>query len=701
MSATAPRPAARRMPAWPVAAAQLAALWSFAFVQPLFDLLSHNADFFVARNNTAGDILRFAFGMVIVPPAALVAAEALVGRASQRARWALHLGLVAILAGAFALGLAKRALPGQGDVLLAVAAAAGVAFGAGYAYAPAVRAFVTVLAPAPLIFLVLFLGLSPVAELLRPEPAVGAASGPPGRTPIVLAIFDELPTISLMGPGRRLDAERYHAFARLARESTWYRNATTVSDSTPRAVPAILTGLRPNDERRLATSGNFPHSVFTLLGGRWDQHVLEPITDICPPDVCAAVARAGTRRRMAALASDLGVVSGHLLLPDDLAGSLPPIDRGWADFAGTAHDLRRKLAQGRPRGDWWAQRVAEAEHSIAAVRRQVGRPPLHVIHFVAPHVPWRYLPSGLRYPDPRPKAIPGAIPDHGWGPDHRLVRQGWQRHLLQVGFTDRLLGRLIHNLERAGLWDRALVVVVADHGGSFRPAEARRPVDPANFADIAGVPLFVKRPFQHTGRVDDRPARTIDVLPTIAQVVGAGRGWRFDGTPVDAPHPQTTVRVNNHNENRDVTLGVRAFLRQRDAQLTQQVRVFPPGPDALLRLGPNAHLIGRRVADFTLLRGEPGGSVDHAEAYRSVDPRSGVIPAVVAGRVGPGDPAGLPLAIAIDERIRAVTWSYREDGQTRFSAVVPAASLPAGSHTVEVLGVGRRDALRSIARAGA
>ena len=49
-------------------------------MQPLFHLLAHNADLFVARNNTAGDIVLFALGVVILLPAGLVAAEALAGR---------------------------------------------------------------------------------------------------------------------------------------------------------------------------------------------------------------------------------------------------------------------------------------------------------------------------------------------------------------------------------------------------------------------------------------------------------------------------------------------------------------------------------------------------------------------------------------------------------------------------------------------
>jgi hypothetical protein len=44
--------------------------------------------------------------------------------------------------------------------------------------------------------------------------------------------------------------------------------------------------------------------------------------------------------------------------------------------------------------------------------------------------------------------------------------------------------------------------------------------------------------------------------------------------------------------------------------------------------------------------------------------------------------------------------SYRAGGQTRFSAIVPEASLPAGSHTLDVLAVQRGDELRPLAHTG-
>ena len=43
------------------------------------------------------------------------------------------------------------------------------------------------------------------------------------------------------------------------------------------------------------------------------------------------------------------------------------------------------------------------------------------------------------------------------------------------------------------------------------------------------MPLFVKLPHQSKGRVVQAPARTIDIFPTIADVLGVRIPWHVDG----------------------------------------------------------------------------------------------------------------------------------------------------------------------------
>ena len=66
-----------------------------------------------------------------------------------------------------------------------------------------------------------------------------------------------------------------------------------------------------------------------------------------------------------------------------------------------------------------------------------------------PHGPYLYLPSGARTrPGPR-DLLPGMNTVPGFH-DEFLTRHNEQRYLLQLGFADRLLGRLLRRLSARG-----------------------------------------------------------------------------------------------------------------------------------------------------------------------------------------------------------------------------------------------------------
>ena len=677
-----------------IRALHLGVLWAFAFVAPLFDQLGRHAEFFVARGNTRGDILLVAFGLVLAPPLVLWLLVLLAGRIRKPGGDALHLGLVALLLAVFVLQVVERIVSATVPVL-AVALALGAAGAVLYArFAPA-RSFLTALSPAPAVFLIALLVFSPVSELLRAEPAETRRSSLRAEVPVVLVVFDELPTISLMERRGRIDARSFPSFGRLARTSTWFRNAITVADGTQLAVPSIFSGRRPTSN--LPTARRYPNSIFTLLGDHHQLHVLEPITRVC--GACEDQRpRIAASERLSGLLSDLTVVEGHLLLPRGLTGGLPPIDRDFEDFGAQEAGV---TAPARPRGppddgrgavrriagdDVFADRLRAAERWVRRIRRPDRAPPAYIAHFVVPHVPWRLLPSGRQYPVEGP-TVPGSV-DRVWGGDSFLVEQAMQRHLLQVGYADRLLGRLIARLEAAGLWERALVVVTADHGVGLRPGGSRREIGRGDFAAIAGVPLFIKRPGQRTARVDERPARGIDIVPTIASILGA-RGWpRFDGVSLE-PRDRASARdrrlwVRHGRSRRLVSLEFDVFVRARDAELARQRRIFPLGLRSVFDVGPNRALLGRRVRTLAVVEAGPQVQIDHGHAFARVDRDSGVLPVYLSGHFRSPRGAGVPLAAAVGGRIVAVGRTYPFRDTTRFSMLLPPRVLLAHRNAVEV-----------------
>ena len=149
------------------------------------------------------------------------------------------------------------------------------------------RGLLTVLAPASLIFLALFL-FSPVTKLVfppTPQVALATAGSHSKAPPIVFVVLDEFPVTAIMNGSGEIDSARYQGIAELAGDATWFRNATTVSYDTVKAVPALLTERAPK-EGLPPVFADHPQNLFTLLHGRYRLNVHETATHLCPQDIC-------------------------------------------------------------------------------------------------------------------------------------------------------------------------------------------------------------------------------------------------------------------------------------------------------------------------------------------------------------------------------------------------------------------------------
>ena len=236
--------------------------------------------------------------------------------------------------------------------------------------------------------------------------------------------------------------------------------------------------------------------MFTLLGDRYRLNVSEPATDLCPERLCGGERRPSTDSRLRGLFDDLSVVSGYLVLPESLEDELPAVDQNFAGFREGDEDTTAASAADIPAGGL-ENRARQFDRFLAGLGRPSRRPTLDFIHVALPHSPWEYLPSGQTYPVSGPD-IPGVSGDK-WTDDAELSTQAYQRYLLQMGYADRQIGRLLERLRETGSLDRSLLVVTADHGIGFRAGKGRRAADGGSLAEIANVPLFVKEPGQTSG----------------------------------------------------------------------------------------------------------------------------------------------------------------------------------------------------------
>jgi hypothetical protein len=664
--------------------AQLAVLSGFALAEPLLDILGRNPEFFAIRRSTSSQIVLFALAVTLVPPLALLAAELLVRLVNRTAADVLHIVFVAGLVGVIALHVLTSDSSLSGAGALVIAGAAGVLGALLYRSAAPVSSFLTVLAPAPVVFLALFLFSSGASKLVFVSHPHVREERVRSTTPVVLVVFDEFAPVSLMNRDEKIDAQRYPNFAALARESTWYRSATTVQWLTEQAVPAVLTGILPPEHGKpLPIYADHPKNIFTLLGRGYRVRAVESITHLCPQNLCKEVRGASPSAvsdTTRSLASDAGIVYLHLVLPEPYSEHVPAISDSWGNFG-----QKEARPEAKEIGAGGLEPCGRNVCRFASTFSRDRRPTLYVLHSLLPHVPYLYLPSGRRYgvQSPLLRGIKRNVWKRAWP-----AKQAYQRFLLQVEYTDRALGLLVRRLKEKGIYDRALMIVVADHGVSFRPGEPRRRPTPKNLQDIAFMPLFVKLPHQHSGRIDDGFAETIDVVPTIAHVLGIRMPWHVDGRSLVgrrlAPDGTVDVRLGN---GKSVTARLSALRALRAKALAEQLSVFGSTPSSLYRLGPNPGLIGRPLASLSVEPSRSAGvDLDGRELLSVVDRHTDLLPTWIQGRLTGDHEQREELAVAVNSKIAATTWSFPgPGGETFFSAMVPEDALRNGHNEVAVL----------------
>lgn len=480
------------------------------------------------------------------------------------------------------------------------------------------------------------------------------------RPPVVVVVFDEFPTDDLLGPDGKLDAERFPNFAELASMSTWFPNGHTQYDSTFRAVPSILDGRLPKPNTAADVRSHKP-SIFHLMDRLgYKVFKVESASAVCPPDICPG---ARTRR--------------------------PGV-------------LARLAGGGRP---------ARFHHWIGAIRRR-PEPTFYFQHSLMPHEPWIYLPSGRQV---RPAGNDPIELNKLPGFDQtELSVHNHLRHLLQVGYTDHLIGELLARLRRTGQLRRALIIVTADHGYSFQVGvRSRRLLSDRNVEEIAPVPFFVKAPGQTEGRVNRALVRNIDVVATVADLLGSSVFYKQDGH--SAFSAATRARKGFTIRTRDfahvVRIGLPEMERRRELWRRRWARLFGTGVESEVlygdpwamayRVGPRPELIGRRVSALRVRPSPVAAGLENAGLFRDVSPTAKYFPTLVTGPLR-GVPFGehRDVAVAVNGRIRAVGESFDLwfKGREFFSLLVPESALRRGRNRIEVFEVLPSGALARLQR---
>ena len=640
-------------------AAHLFALCGIAVTQPLLDLLGGSPTFFVAHTAGPARILFVCLLAVLAVPVIVVAVEGLLHLVWRPAGWWFHLLALGALAALIVAQTLDR-IPGIPDALVLVGAVAGaVLLVRAYCRVDVVRSVASALAVTPVLFGLLFVFASPAHGLLFPPDVEAAqvrlAGDPP---PVFVVVFDELPLASVVtADGTTIDDERFPNLARLASDGTWYRNATSVAGYTHEAVPAILTGEYVTGENVPPTTGGHPRNLFSLLADDYDISAHEQLTQLCTPVLCER--SSGPDRRdvpMDVLLNDLAIVSGHVSLPTSLDGWLPNVDDSWAYFGRGSVDLDQEADRlGDDRAELvdalgHEDRVGDYRAAVSQIRARRD-PTLTFIHTVLPHLPWAYHPDGSRYPD---LGNPGLVSNEWrtqFSSDLAL-----QRHLLQAEFADALLGELLAKLDHEGIYDDALIVFTADHGISFGVDTDRRTPSEDTLGAIMPVPMVVKAPADvaRTTPVDDRVAETVDLFPTIADLLEADVPWTVDGHSLIGPsRVDADRRIYARGDTLrtdDPHLDIQPFVdRIQERFGTGDGDVQPYG------LGPHPEVIGRAIRHYDA--GE-----DEGACWARADVPDGTVGWAGGSLEGDLPDDAIGVAVVVDGRVAGTSRTY-DDGE--------------------------------------
>jgi hypothetical protein len=218
-------------------------------------------------------------------------------------------------------------------------------------------------------------------------------------------------------------------------------------------------------------------------------------------------------------------------------------------------------------------------------------------------------------------------------PGETVARLVWQAHLMQVGFIDLLLGRVLDRLDEMGMFDETLLIVTADHGVSFfwnSGDISSEKMFLIQASETLYVPLFVKLPGQDYANLSDAPVQTIDILPTVADILDVDIPWEIGGISVLGEISDERTRYAR-------VPGRRAFGSVIDPDfeaLRRKTQIFGTGSiERVHYSGPHAELVGEPVTAFQIGKSVGTIRIDNEEQYSEIEYLSRRVPVYVEGEI--------------------------------------------------------------------
>ena len=674
---------------------ELLALATVAITQPMLDLYGKNLPIFATARVSEIEVAIFLFAVAVLPSLIAIAIEILVGFIHRGALDLVHRCLLGLLGTIFGLAITRQIGLSMDALAFIVSAGIGVGITTALHRWRGVRTFVSYIsALAPLLMVVFVVQILPVFSGSTGEVVALNSNNP--NTPIVLLVFDESPLFALLDAEGNINAQRFPGFARLASKSTWHRNALAVSQHTTQAVPAIFTSNIPKrgDQPFLSVH---PNNIFTMLQGTYPINGYEPVTSLCPINTCASTNPTDLERlnvsRLRTFLKDASVVFGHRVLPQSTRNKLPVIGQSWGKFAADdnasisdepspkvkANDKFHMVKDGGP--------FFQLKMYNDAIDRMIADPrnSATILHLLTPHRPW------LMLPDLRGITATEFLGDLN-PPEGISARTDYQRYLYQLGGVDAMISSLINRMEKAGAWDKSLVIVTADHGITFEPGLLKRTTDFTNVGqvtDLFTIPMFIKMPQQSLGTVDDCAVTNLDLLPTIMEVSGVATSVEMQGTSLVNSCPVREKRKVTTTKTSAEIASSFSMVRERSDRYAQWIsRSGELGQIAGLR--SQQGVLGTTISATQTSTAVSAWRSPVVEMFKNISDKIGqTVPALLFGEIDikTALPQGAEGFVMIDGKVAGIIdeLSAAQAGTLAFTVILDYTMLTAGERKVSLV----------------
>jgi len=195
------------------------------------------------------------------------------------------------------------------------------------------------------------------------------------------------------------------------------------------------------------------------------------------------------------------------------------------------------LYDSTPRKSEFSTRVTPAKEWLS---QHQDRPFFLFLHTYEVHLP---LAPGDSYLELFDSGYAGPLPDYLGGKALRGIRDGdieineaELEHIIDlydatIRSMDDAFQDLIGFLRESGLYDDSLIIFTSDHGEEYGERGRIAVHGPTLFDEVLLVPLIIKFPGDlFASTVVDSQVRSIDILPTVLDVLRIKAPTRFDGT---------------------------------------------------------------------------------------------------------------------------------------------------------------------------